>query len=148
MEYCECTLEEICTKINNDPLLKNNNLLNENGLEIMSGIFKQILEGVNYLHKREKPVMHRDLNSRNILLKKRQLLNGYEVKIADFNLSKVYYLNKPNTQDQGTIKFIAPEVKDGTKYDIKADIYSLGVILQKLLQIDKNEYVYYLFEMQ
>lgn len=147
MEYCECTLEDILIKIN-DPSLKDNNLLNEEGLKIVSGIFKQILEGVNYLYKREKPVMHRDLNLRNILLKKRQLLNGYEVKIADFDLSKVYYINEPNTQDQGTVTFMAPEVKDGTKYDIKADIYSLGVILEKLLQINMDEYVYYYFQMQ
>ena len=46
-------------------------------------ITKQILNGLNYLHKQDKPIIHRDLRSPNVLL-----YANHIVKIADFGISK------------------------------------------------------------
>jgi serine/threonine protein kinase len=40
----------------------------------------------------------------------------------------------------GTQRYTAPEVFRSTNYDTKADIYSLGVIVQELFNIDINRF--------
>ncbi len=104
------------------------------GFYITSEIFGEILEGVKYLHN--KNIIHRDLNLENILLK-----NGKTktfVKIADLGLSKVHDINKLHSRDRGHIGYSAPEVQNGEEYDTKADVYSLGVIMQKMFNISVN----------
>ncbi len=60
------------------------------------------------------------------------------MKIADFGLSKVHDTNKLHTEDRGHIGYAAPEVLKGRNYNTKADVYSLGVILQEMFDIDVN----------
>jgi serine/threonine protein kinase len=139
MEICEHTLEEVIKKIF-DESLNANNLLSEVGFKKMNEISVQILEGVSYLHNHEKPVMHRDLNLVNILVNNIRINNEncYEVKIADFDLTKLSETEESNTEDQGTPKFMAPEVM-GRIYNKKADIFSLGVIFERMYNIDLSE---------
>ncbi len=97
------------------------------GYYISSQLFKEILEGVHYLHKRK--VIDRDLKPNNVL-------------IADFGLATIHeFSGQSHTKYKGTIRYAAPEVMSSTKYDTKADIYSLGVILQEVFKIDINEYL-------
>ncbi|KAI3363286.1 hypothetical protein L3Q82_011910 [Scortum barcoo] len=98
-------------------------------------VCKQTLEALSYLH--ENKVIHRDLKAGNILLS----LEG-EVKLADFGVSAK---NTKTLQRRdsfiGTPYWMAPEVvmcetsKD-RPYDYKADIWSLGVTLIELAQIE------------
>ncbi|KAM8859662.1 STE20-like serine/threonine-protein kinase isoform 2-T2 [Spinachia spinachia] len=98
-------------------------------------VCRQTLEALSYLH--ENKVIHRDLKAGNILLS----LNG-EVKLADFGVSAK---NTKTFQRRdsfiGTPYWMAPEVvmcetsKD-RPYDYKADIWSLGVTLIELAQIE------------
>lgn len=98
-------------------------------------VCKQTLEALAYLH--ETKVIHRDLKAGNILLS----LDG-EVKLADFGVSAK---NTKTLQRRdsfiGTPYWMAPEVvmcetsKD-RPYDYKADIWSLGVTLIELAQIE------------
>ncbi|XP_038152486.1 STE20-like serine/threonine-protein kinase isoform X1 [Cyprinodon tularosa] len=98
-------------------------------------VCKQTLEALTYLH--EKKVIHRDLKAGNILLS----LDG-EVKLADFGVS-AKNTNSLQRRDSfiGTPYWMAPEVvmcetsKD-RPYDYKADIWSLGVTLIELAQIE------------
>ncbi len=46
-----------------------------------------------------------------------------------------------HTEDQGTPKYMAPELKGGRSYDIKVDIYSLGYVSQELFDVDINSWV-------
>jgi len=70
------------------------------------------------------------------------------VKIGDFGLVALHknfhplensiqneIVEQSHTTDIGTIKYAASEVLDGTKYDTKADIYSLGVVLRKIFNL-------------
>nr|XP_046257142.1 STE20-like serine/threonine-protein kinase isoform X2 [Scatophagus argus] len=98
-------------------------------------VCRQTLEALIYLH--ENKIIHRDLKAGNILLS----LDG-EVKLADFGVSAK---NTKTLQRRdsfiGTPYWMAPEVvmcetsKD-RPYDYKADIWSLGVTLIELAQIE------------
>uniref|UniRef100_A0A8C6NXR4 non-specific serine/threonine protein kinase n=1 Tax=Nothobranchius furzeri TaxID=105023 RepID=A0A8C6NXR4_NOTFU len=98
-------------------------------------VCRQTLEALIYLH--ENKVIHRDLKAGNILLS----LDG-DVKLADFGVSAK---NTNSLQRRhsfiGTPYWMAPEVvmcetsKD-RPYDYKADIWSLGVTLIELAQIE------------
>jgi serine/threonine protein kinase len=77
------------------------------------------------------PIIHRDLKPANILIS--YGLNGRFVKLADFGLSTFHeFEGQSHTQNIGTHKYMAPEVLYGKKYDTKADIHSLGVILREI----------------
>ncbi|KAM3912874.1 STE20-like serine/threonine-protein kinase isoform 2-T2 [Leptodactylus fuscus] len=98
-------------------------------------VCKQTLEALVYLH--DNKIIHRDLKAGNILL----TLDG-DVKLADFGVSAK---NTRTLQRRdsfiGTPYWMAPEVvmcetsKD-RPYDFKADVWSLGVTLIEMAQIE------------
>lgn len=90
---------------------------------------KIILEAVQFCHMNH--VAHRDLKPENLLLLSQS--DDSEVKIADFGFAKkVYEPNSLSTQC-GTPGYVAPEILEGTPYDERADMWSVGVILYILL---------------
>ncbi|KAI9985892.1 hypothetical protein PInf_024683 [Phytophthora infestans] len=100
-----------------------------------------IAEALAYLHSRQpKPILHRDLKSRNILLD-----STLSAKVADFGVSRYgisHSLEGEEDDDDdefamtrsiGTSRWIAPEVLSGdARYSTAVDIYSFGVILSEL----------------
>ncbi|KAK7925818.1 hypothetical protein WMY93_008128 [Mugilogobius chulae] len=98
-------------------------------------VCRQMLEALLYLHSMK--IIHRDLKAGNILL----MLDG-DIKLADFGVSAK---NTKTLQRRdsfiGTPYWMAPEVvmcetmKD-SPYDYKADIWSLGITLIELAQIE------------
>ena len=62
MELCDKSLNDFIEEMKKDSNLYSNEMLTELGFYISSEIFLQILNGVNYLHKQNKPIIHRDLN--------------------------------------------------------------------------------------
>jgi alpha-tubulin suppressor-like RCC1 family protein len=135
MELCDKNLNEIIEEIAKDSNLKSTPDLTPLGYYFASHIFIEILEGVNYLHKQKPQIIHRDLKPQNILLKK--VGQKAYVKIADFGLMAIHeYAEQTHTKDLGSLRYMAPEIMQSRKYDTKADIYSLGIILQQLLFID------------
>nr|GEW21784.1 serine/threonine-protein kinase CTR1-like [Tanacetum cinerariifolium] len=90
-----------------------------------------VAKGMNYLHKRNPPIVHRDLKSPNLLVDK-----NYTVKVADFGLSRL----KANTflsskSAAGTPQWMAPEVLNDEPSNEKSDVYSFGVILWELVTL-------------
>jgi len=90
-------------------------------------IFKQIIEGLGYIHK--KRILHRDIKLDNILLDGKG-----NVKIADFGVSKLVKPGDVMHEQSGTPAYIAPEILREEGYSgFKADIWSAGVVLYAML---------------
>uniref|UniRef100_A0A673ZCC3 non-specific serine/threonine protein kinase n=1 Tax=Salmo trutta TaxID=8032 RepID=A0A673ZCC3_SALTR len=98
-------------------------------------VCRQTLEALAYLH--EIKVIHRDLKAGNILFSQEG-----DIKLADFGVSAKNTMTLQRRDSFiGTPYWMAPEVvmcetsKD-RPYDYKADIWSLGVTLIELAQIE------------
>lgn len=85
-----------------------------------------ICHALTYLHSLMPSVIHRDLKSRNVLLSRK-----LDAKLTDFGISRER-LDATMTAGVGTSLWMAPEVMMGERYDDKADIFSLGVLLSEL----------------
>jgi hypothetical protein len=138
MELCDKTLNEVMNEIDLKFFRNDDKILSPIGYYVASDIFIEILRGVLCLHQHN--IIHRDLNPSNILLIKEET-GEITVKIADYGLSVLHELSdQSHTKDRGTPKYMAPEVSLNTKYDTKADIYSLGIILENLFKIETTKY--------
>ena len=87
-----------------------------------------VADAVAYAHRRG--VVHRDLKPANLL----RAADG-EVKIADFGIARALdetMVTRAGTV-LGTLKYLAPEQAEGRVAGTEADVYSLGVVLDELL---------------
>jgi serine/threonine protein kinase len=94
-----------------DVIFANENVIKERHIAM---ICKEVLQGLEYLHSRPRPIIHRDIKSDNILMG----LNG-AVKITDFGFSAHTAQGAKRQTVAGTSYWMAPEVIKGEKYDAK-----------------------------
>ena len=118
-------------------LIRSNEELSENRIK---DIFKQIYEGVQFIHENE--VIHRDLKPNNILFLDKEKTH---VVIIDFGISGIANGRSREIIKAGTIKYIPPEMTSGDHFQSssKIDIWALGVILYlmnfKIFPFDGND---------
>jgi len=106
-------------------------------------ISTQVSKAMAYLHWFDPPIIHRDLNTRNLLLL--SPVQGPEdecaVKVTDFGLSRpkpCSSASQPTDHnlflsiDVGTLPYMAPDVEHAL-YDEKVDVYSYSMILYELI---------------
>jgi len=99
-------------------------------VKVIKGWCKQILSGLEYLHTRNPPIIHRDIKCDNIFI------NGSvgEVKIGDLGLATV--MKRDNALSIiGTPEFMAPEFYD-EKYTEKVDIWAFGMCVLEMATLD------------
>ena len=98
-------------------------------------VFRAICSGVGHAHS--KNLIHRDLKPANVMLDVGE--GGILPKVTDFGLAKALSgderARKTRTgATMGTPTFMAPEqIRDASKVDRRADMYSLGCILYELV---------------
>jgi len=98
-----------------------------------------IASAMEYLHLHRPQIMHRDLKSLNVLLKKavKSEQGIPHVQLADFGSSRMKEVGScskwgPMTKNVGTCLWMAPEMVSG-RYDEKVDVYSFGIFLFEVL---------------
>uniref|UniRef100_A0AC35GBL5 Protein kinase domain-containing protein n=1 Tax=Panagrolaimus sp. PS1159 TaxID=55785 RepID=A0AC35GBL5_9BILA len=85
----------------------------------------QILRGIDYLHRNS--ILHRDLSSRNIMIKR-----NLHLKIIDFGLAREQH--NFATMAAFTLPYQAPErVLEFESYDSKVDMWSVGCLFAELI---------------
>ena len=90
-------------------------------------ILHDIACGLRYLHGKKDPVVHRNLNAKDILLSK-----DFKAKIADLGQAKALEVagKLQLSTTPGNIDHTAPEAtQHKPKYDFKIDIFSFGCIV-------------------
>ena len=88
-----------------------------------------VADALGYLHQHH--IVHRDLKSSNVLV----LSNG-GVKLLDLGTARLLNSNEGITRQGefiGTFTYASPEQLTGQQVDHRSDLYSLGVLLYRLL---------------
>ncbi len=102
--------------------------------ETTVSVIRQIAKGLREAHRHD--VVHRDLKPANVMLSPDEA--GEEsVKILDFGLVKVLRDDSEELTKEGSFlgspRYMSPEQIAHGRVDLRADIYSLGVILYQCL---------------
>lgn len=75
-----------------------------------------------------RDIIHRDIKPENIFIND----FGY-FKLGDFGIARKLENVSGGLSQKGTINYMAPEVANSDEYDARVDIYSLGIVLYRLL---------------
>lgn len=79
-----------------------------------------------------KGIFHRDLKPQNIMLKESDTFDT--IKLIDLGLADKFTKEGKYLYNRcGTPGYVAPEVLQDKKYDLKVDVYSIGIITYLVL---------------
>ncbi|KAG4071699.1 hypothetical protein HA402_011853 [Bradysia odoriphaga] len=138
--YAVCTVEEPIYIITE--LMKHGSLLeylqgkgrNLNLAQLID-MAAQIAAGMAYLESQN--YIHRDLAARNVLVADNNI-----VKIADFGLARLIKEDEYEARvgARFPIKWTAPEAANYSKFSIKSDVWSFGILLTELVTYGRIPY--------
>jgi serine/threonine protein kinase len=123
MEFCDAgDLSDLIEKLeqSNTPMPQT---------QVLS-LITQILMGLHHLHHDHR-ILHRDLKPQNIFL-----TSGGVAKIGDFGVSTVLSQNVEFAKTFcGSPFYLAPELCEEKRYNGKADLWSVGVMLYEMMAL-------------
>ena len=77
---------------------------------------------------RKLKIIHRDIKPENIFVSR-----FGDFKLGDFGIARELERTMSGFSKKGTYSYMAPEMYKGEKYDSRVDIYSLGIVLYRLM---------------
>lgn len=80
------------------------------------------------IYCRKLNIIHCDVKPENIFVSR-----FGDFKLGDFGIAREQAHTMSNMSKKGTYSYMAPEIYKGEKYDSSIDIYSLGIVLYKLM---------------
>ncbi|XP_063604855.1 serine/threonine-protein kinase WNK3-like isoform X7 [Penaeus indicus] len=99
-------------------------------LKVLKSWCRQILKGLQFLHSRSPPIIHRDLKCDNIFVTG----TTGSVKIGDLGLATLK--NRSCAKSViGTPEFMAPEVYE-EHYDEMVDVYAFGMCMMEMATLE------------
>lgn len=81
-------------------------------------------------------IIHRDIKPENIFISQ----NG-DYKLGDFGIARQIEKTTFGLSKKGTYNYMAPEVYKGQKYGTGVDMYSLGIVLYRLLNQNRAPFM-------
>ncbi len=100
----------------------------------VESIFGQIIEALAFVH--EKQIIHAGLNPSEVMLTPAAKGTGYTATVIDFGSAKSFddpvepAKQNPDTKPD---PYASPELANGSSFDERADIYSVGCMLYEAL---------------
>ncbi|XP_073233939.1 uncharacterized protein [Porites lutea] len=94
-----------------------------------------VARALNYLHRRQPPIVHRDVSSANVLLWKQN--NQWRGKLGDYGTAK--FLQDTMTAHPGTQIYEAPEIRYPSGQTVAIDVFSFGVLFCEMCKVEPPE---------
>lgn len=111
-------------------LMRNHNLTENEVVDL--GI--SMCEALSICHSNN--IIHRDIKPDNIFVSD----NGY-FKLGDFGVARTIEKTSSGLSKKGTYTYMAPEVYKGQTYGCSVDIYSLGMVMYRLLNFNREPFL-------
>jgi len=88
-----------------------------------------VCRALDYAHKHEPAVIHRDIKPGNVMVTKEGV-----VKVVDFGIARVADKGKTQTGSLiGTFAYMAPSMFKSVPADVQSDIWAVGIMFYELL---------------
>jgi serine/threonine-protein kinase len=84
----------------------------------------------------KKKTIHRDIKPDNILMSK----HG-DYKLADFGIAREIERTMSGMSKKGPYNYMAPEVYRGLEYGASVDLYSLGMVLYRIMNRNRLPFI-------
>ncbi len=107
--------------------IKNNDMTEEEVIRLGTDLCKALIAC------EEKKIVHRDIKPENIFYSETDGI----YKLGDFGEAKIIEQSTAAFSMKGTPHYMAPEVYKNQPYDHTVDIYSLGIVMYKLLNYNR-----------
>ena len=100
----------------------------------VSRMGKELCEGLAFCHSNN--IIHRDIKPDNVFVS-----SFGKYKLGDFGIARTVEKSISAMSKKGTYNYMAPEVYRGMKYDKTVDIYSLGIMMYRYLNDNREPFL-------